>query len=218
MISDNFETSDSKYHPAYHHHHHSHNHHHHHGQIMISNNNEIPTTTTNSTHLIQQQQPTATITTMLNRFVEPTTTTINEFETSGTNFTQLKPPSSSGCSRFQFVLVAATSPAVKCTEETLTYLNQGQSYELKLSYSNSDELLDHHTFHYNGDVKTTGASEENLSFLSVLRLCFWDRKLQEVEHDEIREVSRKVNNNNNNILSLLSNNLKSKFKSIYFCF
>lgn len=193
MISDNFETSDSKYHATYHHHHHGH-HHNHHGQIMMSNS-EIPTTNS-STHLIQQ--PTSTMTTMLNRFVEPTTTatTINELEPTGTNFIQLRPPSSSGCSRFQFVLVAATSPAVKCTEETLTYLNQGQSYELKLSYStSSDDLLDH-TFHYNGDVKITGASEENLSFLSVLRLCFWDRKLQEVEHDEIREVSRKVNNNN----------------------
>lgn len=34
--------------------------------------------------------------------------------------------------RFQYVLGAATSMAIKLTEETLTYLNQGQSYELKL--------------------------------------------------------------------------------------
>lgn len=34
--------------------------------------------------------------------------------------------------RFQYVLAAATSIATKVTEETLTYLNQGQSYEIKL--------------------------------------------------------------------------------------
>ncbi len=36
------------------------------------------------------------------------------------------------CNRFQYVLAAATSIATKVTEETLTYLNQGQSYEIKL--------------------------------------------------------------------------------------
>ncbi|XP_048416259.2 transcription factor CP2-like isoform X3 [Stegostoma tigrinum] len=33
---------------------------------------------------------------------------------------------------FQYVLGAATSPAVKLHEETLTYLNQGQSYEIRM--------------------------------------------------------------------------------------
>jgi len=33
---------------------------------------------------------------------------------------------------FQYVLAAATSIATKINEETLTYLNQGQSYEIKL--------------------------------------------------------------------------------------
>jgi len=33
---------------------------------------------------------------------------------------------------FQYVLAAATSIATKVNEETLTYLNQGQSYEIKL--------------------------------------------------------------------------------------
>ncbi|XP_055512760.1 transcription factor CP2-like protein 1 isoform X3 [Leucoraja erinacea] len=33
---------------------------------------------------------------------------------------------------FQYVLSAATSPAVKLHEETLTYLNQGQSYEIRM--------------------------------------------------------------------------------------
>lgn len=35
-------------------------------------------------------------------------------------------------SRFQYVLAAATSTATKVNEDTLTYLNQGQSYEIKL--------------------------------------------------------------------------------------
>lgn len=34
--------------------------------------------------------------------------------------------------RFQYVLAAATSIATKVNEDTLTYLNQGQSYEIKL--------------------------------------------------------------------------------------
>lgn len=33
---------------------------------------------------------------------------------------------------FQYVLAAATSIATKINEDTLTYLNQGQSYEIKL--------------------------------------------------------------------------------------
>lgn len=36
------------------------------------------------------------------------------------------------CRRFQYVLAAATSIATKNNEETITYLNQGQSYEIKL--------------------------------------------------------------------------------------
>lgn len=47
-----------------------------------------------------------------------------------------KPLMSTACSnddaRFQYVLAAATSIATKSNEDTLTYLNQGQSYEIKL--------------------------------------------------------------------------------------
>ena len=35
-------------------------------------------------------------------------------------------------SRFQYVLAAATSIATKVNEESLTYLNQGQPYEIKM--------------------------------------------------------------------------------------
>ncbi|XP_054657308.1 transcription factor CP2-like protein 1 isoform X1 [Grus americana] len=36
------------------------------------------------------------------------------------------------CSAFEYVLCAPTSPAVRHHEETLTYLNQGQSYEIRM--------------------------------------------------------------------------------------
>ncbi|XP_011901811.1 PREDICTED: transcription factor CP2-like protein 1 isoform X2 [Cercocebus atys] len=36
------------------------------------------------------------------------------------------------CPVFQYMLCAATSPAVKLQERTLTYLNQGQSYEVQM--------------------------------------------------------------------------------------
>lgn len=35
--------------------------------------------------------------------------------------------------KFEYVIMAPTSPAVKINEDTLTYLNQGQNYELKLN-------------------------------------------------------------------------------------
>lgn len=189
--------------------------------------------------------------------------------------------------KFQFALIAATSPAIKVNEETLTYLNQGQNYELRLSYidfqptnfvNNSTGFNynyfpnDHDNFQsnllkqnstkgsdkINSDLKMSthivqdsslkcnltvkkidhlACSEEsdkivnnidiyenttsrsvnhlntintcnnsinsaskdvmkdllipgsnNIVFMSIIRLCFWDRKLQEIEHEEIKEV------------------------------
>ncbi|CAO2636547.1 Transcription factor CP2-like protein 1, partial [Lemmus lemmus] len=45
---------------------------------------------------------------------------------------QLSPENGARLPPLQYVLCAATSPAVKLHEETLTYLNQGQSYEIRL--------------------------------------------------------------------------------------
>lgn len=73
--------------------------------------------------------------------------------------------------RFQLALMAPTSPAAKVNEETLTYLNQGQNYDLRLSYNSAGEL-----------------STEPKMLLSVIRLCFWERKMQEIEDDEIQKV------------------------------
>jgi hypothetical protein len=36
-----------------------------------------------------------------------------------------------------------------------------------------------------GDVDSCNSSQ---NYLSVVRLCFWDRKLQEIEQEEIKEV------------------------------
>ncbi|XP_076768213.1 alpha-globin transcription factor CP2 isoform X3 [Arvicanthis niloticus] len=44
----------------------------------------------------------------------------------------LPPDSENEILPFQYVLCAATSPAVKLHDETLTYLNQGQSYEIRM--------------------------------------------------------------------------------------
>lgn len=68
--------------------------------------------------------------------------------------------------------MAPTSPAAKVNEESLTYLNQGQNYDLRLSYNNSCEP----------------PNAEPKMLLTIVRLCFWDRKLQEVEEDEIQKV------------------------------
>lgn len=161
--------------------------------------------------------------------------------------------------KFQSVLMAPTSPAVKVNEDTLTYLNQGQNYELKLSRHLTapskavaiQQPLSQGSSqggHYMEDIKpllvdskavlcrtqdtfkdilTEGSTASTLNqlvcdteadkmlfcsgggpelneeaslsgltgtgsdpvYLSVIRLCFWDRKLQEIEHEEIKEVS-----------------------------
>uniref|UniRef100_T1GGF7 Grh/CP2 DB domain-containing protein n=1 Tax=Megaselia scalaris TaxID=36166 RepID=T1GGF7_MEGSC len=68
-----------------------------------------------------------------------------------------------------YILAAATSIATKNNEETLTYLNQGQSYEIKL--------------------KKTG----DLSFYrdkilrSVIKICFHERRLQYMERAQMQQ-------------------------------
>ncbi|CAH2305049.1 transcription factor CP2 1 [Pelobates cultripes] len=71
---------------------------------------------------------------------------------------------------FQYVLCAATSPAVKLHEETLTYLNQGQSYEIR--------LLDNRKLGEFPDL--------NSKFVkSIIRVVFHDRRLQYTEHQQL---------------------------------
>ncbi|XP_075442454.1 upstream-binding protein 1 isoform X1 [Ascaphus truei] len=71
---------------------------------------------------------------------------------------------------FQYVLCTATSPAVKLNDETLTYLNQGQSYEVR--------MLDNRKI---GDIpEITGKLVK-----SIIRVVFHDRRLQYMEHQQL---------------------------------
>ncbi|XP_034043186.1 transcription factor CP2-like protein 1 [Thalassophryne amazonica] len=70
---------------------------------------------------------------------------------------------------FQYVLCAATSPAVKQQEETLTYLNQGQSYEIR--------MLNRKLVEY------TDISSKYVK--SIIRVVFHDRRLQYMEHQQL---------------------------------
>ncbi|CAL1581815.1 unnamed protein product [Knipowitschia caucasica] len=70
---------------------------------------------------------------------------------------------------FQYVLCAPTSPAVKQTDETLTYLNQGQSYEIRLL-----------------NRKLAAFSEISSKYVkSIVRVVFHDRRLQYMEHQQL---------------------------------
>ncbi|XP_012731066.2 transcription factor CP2 isoform X1 [Fundulus heteroclitus] len=71
---------------------------------------------------------------------------------------------------FQYVLCAPTSPAIKLHDETLTYLNQGQSYEIR--------MLDNRKI---GELpEITGKMVK-----SILRVVFHDRRLQYTEHQQL---------------------------------
>ncbi|XP_059472926.1 transcription factor CP2-like protein 1 [Neocloeon triangulifer] len=69
--------------------------------------------------------------------------------------------------RFQYVLAAATSIATKINEESLTYLNQCQSYEIKLKKL--------------GDL----SSYRGTILKSVIRICFHERRLQYMEREKL---------------------------------
>ncbi|KAF7664901.1 hypothetical protein LDENG_00160800 [Lucifuga dentata] len=71
---------------------------------------------------------------------------------------------------FQYVLCAATSPAVKLHDETLTYLNQGQSYEVRMLDNRKPDELPELT---------------NKMVKSIVRVVFHDRRLQYTEHQQL---------------------------------
>ncbi|XP_036000976.1 upstream-binding protein 1 isoform X2 [Fundulus heteroclitus] len=82
----------------------------------------------------------------------------------------LPPESKTKNPPFQYVLCAATSPAVKLHDETLTYLNQGQSYEIRML-----------------DNRKAGELPElnNQMVKSTVRVVFHDRRLQYTEHQQL---------------------------------
>lgn len=78
-------------------------------------------------------------------------------------------PAEQPCPSFQYVLCAVTSPAVKQHEETLTYLNQGQSYEIRMLCN----------------PKMGEFAEGRKLLKSVVRVIFHDRRLQYTEHQQL---------------------------------
>ncbi|XP_032233782.1 transcription factor CP2 isoform X2 [Nematostella vectensis] len=72
-------------------------------------------------------------------------------------------------SNFCFILKAPTAPGKKVNEDTLTYLNQGQSYPIDVQYIGSISL-------FKGSLLT-----------SVVTLTFYERKLQVVEAEKFEE-------------------------------
>ncbi|XP_035287417.1 upstream-binding protein 1 isoform X5 [Anguilla anguilla] len=82
----------------------------------------------------------------------------------------LPPDSETKNPPFQYVLCASTSPAVKLHDETLTYLNQGQSYEIRML-----------------DNRKMGELPEltNQNVKSIVRVVFHDRRLQYMEHQQL---------------------------------
>uniref|UniRef100_A0A8C1ZNX5 Transcription factor CP2 n=1 Tax=Cyprinus carpio TaxID=7962 RepID=A0A8C1ZNX5_CYPCA len=82
----------------------------------------------------------------------------------------LPPESDNKILPFQYVLCAATSPAVKLHDETLTYLNQGQSYEIR--------MLDNRKM---GELPEINGKMVK----SIIRVVFHDRRLQYTEHQQL---------------------------------
>ncbi|XP_069490818.1 upstream-binding protein 1-like [Ambystoma mexicanum] len=74
------------------------------------------------------------------------------------------------CPAFQYILCAATSPAVKIQDETLTYLNQGQSYEIRMLS--------------NAKVGSE-VPECRRTVKSIVRVVFHDRRLQYTERQQL---------------------------------
>lgn len=76
-------------------------------------------------------------------------------------------------SLFQYTLGAPTSVATKLHEETMTYLNQGQPYEIKLKQLN--------------DTFNSNKSNNLRKFRSVIRVGFHERRLQYMEKELINQ-------------------------------
>lgn len=75
-----------------------------------------------------------------------------------------------------FILVAATSPSTKVTEESLTYLNQGQSYGIRMN-RRPDEFQ-------KANIPL------NTPLRVQLRVVFHDRRLQNTEEEQLKKWSK----------------------------
>ena len=77
---------------------------------------------------------------------------------------------------FEFILVSPTSPLQKVNDESLTYLNQGQAYGLKLK-RRPDQMK---KLNLNMDM----------SVRLTLRVIFHDRRLQNTEQEQILQWTK----------------------------
>ena len=74
-------------------------------------------------------------------------------------------PEQASKQRFQYILAAPTSAATKISEDTMTYLNQGQAYEIKLN-------------------NVTDISEGKKGFMcSIINIGFHERHMQQAENE-----------------------------------
>ncbi|ESO05116.1 hypothetical protein HELRODRAFT_191598 [Helobdella robusta] len=105
-------------------------------------------------------------------------------------------------SRFQYILNACTSPAMRICEETLTYLNQGQPYEIRLkclkdrqdfifrTQSNNNDNNNNHNFNnnnHNFNNNNNGEDGGNNTFMSTVRVVFHERRMQFMEKEQLEE-------------------------------
>ncbi|XP_014391653.1 PREDICTED: transcription factor CP2-like protein 1 isoform X4 [Myotis brandtii] len=100
------------------------------------------------------------------------------------NIPSMEPP----CPSFQYVLCAATSPAVKQQEEALTYLNQGQSYEVQMLCNSKlgdatqwPRMLKMRRLR----LRVSKLPPSFTEWQSVVRVVFHDRRLQYTEQQQL---------------------------------
>ena len=74
-----------------------------------------------------------------------------------------------GGDKFQYIMAASTSLATKINEPTITYLNQGQAYEVRLKKL--------------GDL----SAYRRRRLKSTMRICFHERRLQYMEAEQIAD-------------------------------
>ncbi|KAF2351864.1 CP2 transcription factor, partial [Trinorchestia longiramus] len=74
-----------------------------------------------------------------------------------------------GIGTFQYILSVPTSTAVKKSEDTLSYLNQGQPYEIKIKKL--------------GDITKCAGKK----FTSFIRICFHERRFQYIEKEQLTQ-------------------------------
>jgi transcription factor CP2 and related proteins len=85
-------------------------------------------------------------------------------------------------------LAAATSIATKVNEESLTYLNQGQPYEIKMKKLGDLSSFRGKLLRVSPNSQTLKIQNIENSFIfgqSVVRLCFHERRLQYMEREQI---------------------------------